>query len=76
MDQEVRVNEHKITIFFKKWSSPGLFCVYFHPFQTNNTIFLVTTNQCDKMSIQYKAPGFEPFKHEFSPITTGPGLPP
>ena len=32
--------------------------VYFRSFQTNNTIF--TTNQCEKMSKQYTAPGFEP----------------
>ena len=34
--------------------------VYFRSFPENNTIF--TTNQCEKMSIQYQctAPGFEP----------------
>ena len=42
--------------FFKKWANPGLFFVYFRSFQINNTIF--TTNQCEKMSIQYPALGF------------------
>ena len=45
-------------LFFKNWTNPGLFFVYFRSFQTNNTIF--TTNECEKnvMSIQYPAPGF------------------
>ena len=44
--------------FLKKWANPGLFFVYFQSFQTNITIF--TTNICEKMSIQYTVPGFEP----------------
>ena len=44
--------------FFKKWANLGLFFVYFRSFQTNITIF--TTNICEKMSIQYTVPGFEP----------------
>ena len=36
----------------------GLFFIYFRSFQTNNTIF--TTNEYEKMSIEYMAPGFEP----------------
>ena len=31
--------------FFKKWSKPGLFFVYFWAFQTNNTIFLQFLNK-------------------------------
>ena len=46
---------HKV---FFKWASPGLFYVYFRSFQTNIAIF--TTNICEKMSIQYTVPGFEP----------------
>ena len=45
-------------ILFFKWANPGLSFVYFQSFQTNNTIF--TTNQCEKLSIQYAVPGFEP----------------
>ena len=58
--------------FLKKWANPGLFFI----FQANNTIF--STNQCEKMSIQYTAPGFEPqpLKHESSAITTSTGFPP
>ena len=44
--------------FFKKWANPSLFFVYFWSYQTNiNTI--LTTNQCEKISIQYTALGFE-----------------
>ena len=53
-------------IFQKKMNRPGLFFVYFWSFQTNNTMF--TTNQCEKMSIQYTAPEFKPT----TPITTRP----
>ena len=43
-------------------------------FQTKNTI--LTTNKCEKMSIQYSVLGFEPttFGHESPPITTSPGF--
>ena len=45
-------------LFSKKWNNPGLFfCFFVGLFQTNSTIF--TINQCEKMSIQYMAPGFE-----------------
>ena len=44
--------------FFLKWANLGLFFAYFRSFQTNTTIF--TTNICEKMSIQYTAPGFKP----------------
>ena len=47
-----------LPIFFKKWANHGLFFVYFWSFQTNITIF--TTIICEKMSIQYTVPGFEP----------------
>ena len=47
---------HKL--FLKKVPTPGLFFVYFWSFQTNSTSF--TTNQCEKLSIQYTALGFEP----------------
>ena len=47
----------KICLAVKKWANSGLFFVYFWSFQTSNTIF--TTNECEKMSIQYMAPGFE-----------------
>ena len=61
-------------IFFK-WANLGLFFIYFLSFQTNNTIF--TTNQCETMSIQYMALGFEPrASWTWVVITTRPGLPP
>ena len=41
----------------KNGPTPPLFCL-FRSFQTNNTIF--TTNICEKTSIQFMAPGFEP----------------
>ena len=46
-------------LLIKKFNgpTPASFCS-FSVFQTNNTIF--TTNRCEKMSIQYMAPGFEP----------------
>ena len=65
-----------ILLIVFKWANPGLFFIYFWSFQTNIIIF--TTNLCEKMSIQYTAPGFEPmtFECESLPITTRPGLPP
>ena len=50
--------KYKISLvwpFFKKMGQPR---PLFWSFQTNATIF--TTNQYEKMSIQYMAPGFEP----------------
>ena len=42
-----------------KWAIPGLFWLIFGLFQINiNTIF--TTNQSEKMSMQYTGLGFEP----------------
>ena len=63
-------------VFFKKWANPGLFFVYFRNFQTNIKNF--KTKICQKMSIQYTVPGFEPrpSERESLPITTRPGLPP
>ena len=43
---------------FKKWANTGLFCCLFSAFSKKHNSF--TTNQCEKMSIQYMAPGFEP----------------
>ena len=68
-----------VKCFFKKrWANPGLFFVYFWSFQTNNIIF--TTNQCERMScpsgIWHWDLNPQPLKHESSPITTRPGLPP
>ena len=45
--------------------NPGLFFIYFRSFQTYGTIF--TTNQSEKMSIQYMVPGFEPFNMNCHP---------
>ena len=62
--------------FFFQWANAGLFFVYFWSFQTNITIF--ATNQCEKCpsSIQCQDSNPQPLKHELSPITTRPGLPP
>ena len=59
---------------FRKRAS--LFFVYFRSFQANSTIF--TTNKCDKYasSIWRRDSNPWPLKHESSPITTRPGLPP
>ena len=48
--------------FLKKWANPGLFLIYFRSFQTN-IITIFTTNICQKESIQYQVPGFEPTPH-------------
>ena len=42
--------------FFKNGSNLASFHLFL-PFQTHITIF--TTNNCEKMSIQYMVPGFE-----------------
>ena len=44
-------------IFLKKMGQPRPLFRLFSPFQTNITT--LTTNKCEKMSIQYPAPGFE-----------------
>ena len=41
---------------------PSLFFIYFWSFQTQIAFF--TTNQCEKMSIQYTALGFEPTTYQ------------
>ena len=51
---------------------PGLFLILFSSFQTKITI--LTTNICERMSIQYMVLGFEPTTHESPPITNRPGL--
>ena len=53
--------------FFKKGASPGLFLVYFWSYQTN-IITIFTTNVCEKISIQYTVPGFEPSECESLPM--------
>ena len=57
-----------------KWTIPGLFLFIF--VFSNNTIF--TSNQREKCpsSIRRRDSNPRPFKHELSPITTRPGLPP
>ena len=54
----------------------GVFFIYFRLFQTDITNF--STNKCEKMSIQYPAPGLnsQPSDYESPPLTTRPGLPP
>ena len=47
-----------LNLFLKMGQPRPLFRFIFRSFQTNITIF--TTNICEKMSIQYMVPGFEP----------------
>ena len=54
-----------------KWANPGLFLVYFHSFQSYNTIF--TTNQC--ANVPPVGMGFE-LTTFWLLLTTRPGLPP
>ena len=49
---------HCVSFFFLKMGQPRPLFVYFRSFKTKITNF--TTNLCEKMSIQYKVPGFEP----------------
>ena len=44
--------------YLKNGPTPASFSFIFGLFQTNNTI--CTANQCEKISIQYTAPGYEP----------------
>ena len=61
-------------VFFKKWTNPGFFFVYFRCFQTNITIFTI----CEKCpsSIRCRDSNPRPSEREYLPITTRPGLPP
>ena len=52
-----KTKKDKIDRFFKMAHPQPLFHI-FSSFQTNNTIF--TTSECEKISIQYMVPGFEP----------------
>ena len=45
-------------MFLKKWANPSLFLFIFGLFKQTLQIF--TTNICEKMSIQYTVPRFEP----------------
>ena len=51
--------ESKLSKTFYKLANPASFIVYFRSFQAN-IITIFTTNMCEKMSIQYIVPGFEP----------------
>ena len=46
-------------IVLKRWANPGLFYHLFSVF-SNKHHYNFTTNVCEKMSIQYTVPGFEP----------------
>ena len=65
--------------FFKKWTNPGLFFVYFRTFQTN-IIKIFTTDQCEKMSCPSSIMRWDlnpqPLECEPPPITSRPWLPP
>ena len=78
MCNKVRCHSRQTETSFFKWANPGLFFIYFRSFQTNTIIF--TANQRGKMScpssIQSLDSNPQPLKHESSPITTRPGLPP
>ena len=53
------MNNSNSGFFLKKWAIPGLFFVYFWSFSHKHE-YNFTTNQCEKMSIQYTTLGFEP----------------
>ena len=57
-------------VFLNKQGNPRPIFYLFSSFQTNITI--LTTNKCEKMSIQYTEPGFEltTFREHESPSTT------
>ena len=61
---------------FFKWANHGLFFHFFHPFQTNITIF--TTNKCEKCpsSIRRRDSNSQPSDYKSPPLTTRPGFPP
>ena len=57
----IRIKIVKVVIvycFLEKMANPGLFFVYFRSF--SNKQYNFTTNQCEQMSIQFTALGFEP----------------
>ena len=66
---------HLLKIIFFKWANPGLFFIYFRSFQTIQYNFYNKSKKCS-FSIQRWDSNPWPFKHESSPITTRPGLPP
>ena len=60
-----------------KWANPGLFFFYFWSFKKKTIQFLqkINVNKCSSR-IRRRDSNPRPFKHELSPITTRPGLPP
>ena len=67
---------YSLLILFKM-GHPGLFFIYFWSFQTyiNTILQLINVKKCPS-SIQRWDSNPRPYKHESSPITTRPGLPP
>ena len=51
-------NARFLTVFFKKWPTSASFSFIFSIFK--QTLQFFKTNICEKMSIQYMVPGFEP----------------
>ena len=49
----------RLYYYYKNRPTPASFLVYFWSFQTN-IITIFTTNICEKMSIHFTVPGFEP----------------
>ena len=62
--------------FFLKWTDPGLFFDYFLSFQQTIQFLQQINVKIFSSSIQRQDLNPRPFKHEPSPITTRPGLPP
>ena len=62
-------------LFFKKWAIPGLFLVYFRPFQAKKQ-----SNSDHKSMLKIVYPVLDSnrwlLEHKLSPITTRPVLPP
>ena len=60
----------------KKWAFPGLFSFIFSLFkQTTQFLQQINANKCPSGIWQWDS-NQRPHKHELSPITTRPGLPP
>ena len=51
-------DNERLTLFFKNWPTPASFCLFLVFWNKHYKFF--TTNICEKMSIQYMVPGFEP----------------
>ena len=73
---QLRHNYCQVPIVFFKMDRPWPLFWLFSVFSTNDTIFTTNQREIFSSSIQRRDLNLRPFKHEPSPITTRPGLPP